>query len=151
MLNYTRNRLSVMTKEQQKHRGFTLVELMIVMAVMAIIAMIAVPAYNGYIEESRLTALRANVEHLRLALEDFFLENGTYATGNWLADGSDTSLETNIGWHPDGDGEVHNYAVTAGAACAINSCYSITVSSTIDTSATMTCDRSQTEGTFSCN
>jgi Tfp pilus assembly protein PilE len=124
---------------------------MIVMAVMAIIAMIAVPAYNGYIEESRLTALRANVEPLRLALEDFFLENATYATGNWLADGSDTSLETNIGWHPDGDGKVHDYAVTAGAACAITSCYSITVSSTVDDTATITCDRNQTDGTFSCN
>jgi prepilin-type N-terminal cleavage/methylation domain-containing protein len=131
--------------------GFTLVELMIAMAVMSIIAMIAIPAYNGYIEESRMTTLRANIEPLRLALEDFFLENATYATGNWLADGSDTSLETNIGWHPDGDGEVHDYAVSAGAACPITSCYAITVTSTIDTGATITCERNQTDGTFSCN
>jgi prepilin-type N-terminal cleavage/methylation domain-containing protein len=130
--------------------GFTLVELMITLAILSIIATIAIPTYFSYIEESRLGAARANAESVRLALEDFFLENGTYATGSWLADGSDTSLETNIGWHPDGDGGQYDYVVAAGAACAITSCYSVTVTSTADTSATITCNRNQATGTFSC-
>jgi prepilin-type N-terminal cleavage/methylation domain-containing protein len=142
-----------MMKDQQKHRGFTLVELLIAMAVMTILAAIAVPAYIGYVEESRITSARANVEPLRLALEDFFLENGTYAIGNWLADGSDTSLETNIGWNPDGDGGLYDYRVTAAAGptgCAITSCYTLTVTSTVDATATITCNRNQNLGTFSC-
>ncbi len=139
-----------MTKGQQKHRGFTLVELMIVLAILSVIGAIAIPMYIGYVEEGRLSAVRGNVEPLRLALEDFFLENGTYATGSWLADGSDTSLEANINWHPDGDGGLYDYVVAAGAACAITSCYSVTVTSTTDATATITCNRNQANGTFSC-
>jgi prepilin-type N-terminal cleavage/methylation domain-containing protein len=139
-----------MTKGLHRYPGFTLVELMITLAILSILGAIAVPMYIGYVEEGRLSAVRANVEPLRLALEDFFLENGTYQTGNWLADGSDTTLEDNIGWHPDGDGGLYDYVVTAGAACAITSCYSITVTSTADAAATITCNRNQTLGTFSC-
>lgn len=130
--------------------GFTLVELMIALAVLSIVAAIAIPSYMGYVEEGRMGSVRGNIEPLRLALEDFFLENGTYATGNWLADGSDTSLNANIGWHPDGDGDLYNYSVAVGACADIAQCYTLTVTSTLDATATITCNRNQTTGAFSC-
>jgi type IV pilus assembly protein PilE len=93
--------------------GFTLVELMVTIAVLAVIAALALPAYTGYIKESQLGAARMNADSLRLYLEDYRLDNGTYIVGG------DTSydkneLETNFGWRPDGDKAQYSYAVTAG-------------------------------------
>jgi type IV pilus assembly protein PilE len=140
---------------KQSHRalaGFTLVELMITLAIITILGAIAVPAYIGYIEEGKMSSVRGNIEPLRLALEDYFLENATYAVGTWKADKSDTSLDANIGWHPDGDGNIYDYTVTesADSGCTIATCYKLTVTNTTDTTATITCNRNQTKGTFTC-
>ena len=68
------------------NRGFTLIELMIVVAILAIISAIAIPAYTGYIKTAKLTEAQNNLAALRLAEEEFFLENNTYFGGaNTLA------------------------------------------------------------------
>ncbi len=90
---------------------------MIVIAVLTVLAGIAIPTYNNYIRESQLSTARMNVEPLRLALEDYWLDNSTYATINgqsWTPGGTKT-LETGpLGWRPDGDNDQYSYAVTAG-------------------------------------
>jgi len=130
-------------------KGYTLVELMIVVAVLSIIAAIATPIYNDYIREARLQAVRQNVEPLRLALEDYFLDNQTYVAGTWQPSGGQT-LESALGWRPDGDGDGYNYTVVAGAG-GIAGGYALTVTDINSTAATVTCTRDQAAGSFTCN
>lgn len=131
-----------------KQKGLTLIELMIVVAILAIISAIAIPVYQGYVLEAKIHAALQNSEPLRLALEDYFLENTTYIAGNWLPTGAQTLETGDLGWHPDGDSNQYNYTVVAGAS-GIASSYTLTVQS-IDGEATAQCDRDQTAGTYTC-
>ena len=133
----------------RSQRGFTLVEMMIVVAIIAILGAISIPLYNNYIETAQGGATRANVEALRLALEDHFLDNATYVEGEWIPSGANT-LETGpLGWHPDGDESNYNYRVTAGPT-GIATSYVISVTNRTNTSIATTCTRNQRAGTFDC-
>lgn len=99
--------------------GFTLIEIMIAVAIIAVLAGIAIPAYNDYIREARLGAVRMNVEPLRLALEDHWLDNGSYAAFKdkaWKPKAGVSTLFDDVGWRPDGDDDAFDYTVTAGDA-----------------------------------
>lgn len=104
----------------RRSNGYSLVELMIVAAILGILAMIAIPAYQGYIATGRQATARANIEPLRIAIEDYRLDNmaAGYTALNGLKwePGGTKTLETGVlGWKPDGDRDEFNYAVTATA------------------------------------
>ena len=63
-------------------KGFTLLELMITIAIIAILAAVSIPAYTGYIKTAKMTEAHDNLAALRLAEEEYFLENNKYFTGN---------------------------------------------------------------------
>jgi type IV pilus assembly protein PilE len=109
-----------------REAGITLIELMIVVAILAIISAIAIPAYQGHVREARLGTARANIDPLRLALEDYWLDNGTYADANGAewdpTDGTETLKTGSLKWKPEGDEDKVIYAVDA----SVNS-YTITV------------------------
>jgi type IV pilus assembly protein PilE len=98
--------------------GFTLVEIMIVVAILAIIAAIAIPAYNGYIREAKLGTAKANMETLRIFLEDTKLEDGSYVPGGGSGPATYANtgaVETAYNWSPDGDQDKYSYSVTASS------------------------------------
>jgi type IV pilus assembly protein PilE len=61
-------------------KGFTLIELMIVVAIVAILAAIALPSYSDYLRRGRVPEATSNLADVRVRLEQFFLDNRTFAT-----------------------------------------------------------------------
>ncbi|MGM0680275.1 MAG: type IV pilin protein [Pseudomonadota bacterium] len=126
-----------------KQTGFTLIELMIVVAILAIVTSIAIPAYNGYIATARNTEAHNNMAALRLAEEEYYLENNTYVAGEYDAGGTKTLSTGALGWSPsEPDAEQQfTYTVTAGSTGDIATSYEITAQGSGDkvpTSVTLT-------------
>lgn len=58
--------------------GFTLIEVMVTVVILAVLAAVAIPAYRNYISTSRNTEGWNNLAAIKLAQEEFFLENNRY-------------------------------------------------------------------------
>lgn len=104
-----------------KGRGFTLVELIIAVAILAVIAAIAIPAYEGYIRESRLGAMRMNLDTLRIAVEAFRLDSQNATYGNTTYTGV-AAISNQYGWKPEGDQGNYAYLVKATSAATPTFC-----------------------------
>jgi len=59
----------------KKPNGFTMVEVIIVVAIIAIMASIIVPKMSGARDSSKLTACKANLKHIAVAMELYANEN----------------------------------------------------------------------------
>lgn len=66
---------------KHKQLGMTLIEIIIALAILSIIAAIAIPSYTGYISTSRNVEGWNNLSALKLAEEEYFLENNKYFAG----------------------------------------------------------------------
>jgi Tfp pilus assembly protein PilE len=91
---------------------------MIAVAILAIIAAVAIPAYNGYIRESRLGAMRMNLDTLRIAVEAFKLDDTSSryrpAAGGpsyYFNVSGSTTIKAAYGWAPEGDNDAYGYTV----------------------------------------
>ena len=75
-----------MLRKENKEKGFTLIELMIVVAIIGILAAVAIPAYMTYIQKSRVTALVFPGMH---AIENsvglYYATNGALPTNGSIA------------------------------------------------------------------
>jgi len=60
------------------HRGFTLVELMIVVAIIGILAAIAIPQFSAYRTKAFNTAADSDLRNARTSLEAYYADNQGY-------------------------------------------------------------------------
>jgi len=68
------------TRKENKEKGFTLVELIIVMAILAVMAGIAVPRFGSTLDKSKKQAHNANVMMIEKAIELSALNGDTTVT-----------------------------------------------------------------------
>jgi prepilin-type N-terminal cleavage/methylation domain-containing protein len=97
-----------------KSQGFTLIELMIAVAILSVVAAIAIPAYNGYIRESRLGAMRMNLDTLRIAVEAYRLDSTAASYGTRTTYDKDV-ISASFGWAPEGDNNAYSYGLITTA------------------------------------
>ena len=103
-----------------KNHGFTLLEMMMVVGILSLLAALAIPAYNSYLMRGYMTEAQNNIAALKLAEEEFYIENNVY----FYANTTNADLKTASGdrWEATGrDGAVHfDYKVTvAGTSYTI--------------------------------
>lgn len=103
----------------QKQHGFTLMELMVTVAILAVVASIAIPAYNGYITTAKMSEAHNALAELKLAEEEYYLENNTYFSGI-----STSALSAY--WTPSEPSPNFDYKVVAGSTGSIATSYKIT-------------------------
>lgn len=65
---------------RHNHRGFTLIELMVVIVILGILAGLIVPRIMGRPEEARRMKAKVQVESIETALKLYKLDNGNYPT-----------------------------------------------------------------------
>ncbi len=90
---------------RRRHKGFSLIEIMIAVAILGIIGMVALPVYQNNIDTSKRAVLIENMESIRLFQEERRLDRGAYIAGTYdhnnpSASGGLTEL---IGWAPRTD------------------------------------------------
>jgi prepilin-type N-terminal cleavage/methylation domain-containing protein len=66
----------------RNHRGFTLVELMVVVIIVLVLAGIAVPVYIHYIQEGKKSEGYATIDAIVSGALVYFQKHGTYAGGD---------------------------------------------------------------------
>lgn len=92
---------------------------MIVIAIIAVITSIAMPLYNGYVETARRTEALNNLASLKLAEEEYFMENNSYFLG------ANVAALASYNWAPKEANADRNftYSVAAGSTGAIATSY----------------------------
>lgn len=91
----------------RRAKGFTLIEIMFVVALIAILAALAMPAYNGYINRSKIKTAQSDLAGLSLNFENRYQRMLAYPESDY----ADTAALSNLfgGWSPASDTDEFNF------------------------------------------
>ena len=84
----------MMSIKRQQHRGFTLIELMIVVAIIGILATVAIGAYQTYTIRAQVAEGLNMLGNIKVPLVDAFLNNGEAPRDRTEAGLSDNATDT---------------------------------------------------------
>lgn len=71
-----------MSQRRQSQQGFTLIEIMVVILILGLLATIVVQSLRGATDKAKRTKASADIAELRTALDRYYLDNGSYPTGD---------------------------------------------------------------------
>lgn len=98
----------------QKRNGFTLIEMMMVVALIAILAAVALPAYNGYVNRSKIKTAQADLVALSLNFENYYQRKLAYPTSDYA---NTAALKTAFpGWSPASNTTEFTFTTTGSSA-----------------------------------
>jgi type II secretion system protein G len=82
--------------ETKKDKGFTLIELLIVIVILGILATVVVFAVAGITDKGKVSACKADVKTVEVAVEAYYAQAGHYPTGvsSLLANGGTVTNPT---------------------------------------------------------
>jgi len=69
-------------KVMRNHKGFTLIEVLLVVVILGVMVMLAVPRLTGRGEKAKITLARVGIETIGSALKLYELDNGNFPTTN---------------------------------------------------------------------
>jgi len=115
---------------RNKINGFTLIELMITIAILGIVAAIAIPAYTGYIATARMAEATNNIAALKLAEEEYYLENNKYFYDTTDDNDNLATASGNLWSASKGEGGTVNFTYTVSGT---NPSYTITATGNANT------------------
>jgi type IV pilus assembly protein PilE len=107
-----------LTARRARHRGFTLIDLVIALAVIAILLRIALPSYQAYIVKSSRQAVQGELIALAQAEEKIFLNSNSYTssvTGAYTGQSSG-GLGVTAATSPSGSGKSKDDRYTISVA-----------------------------------
>jgi len=64
------------TKQDNRQRGFTLVELLLVLVILALIAGLVLPGIIGKAESAKAKAASSQISRIEMSVESFYLDTG---------------------------------------------------------------------------
>lgn len=118
----------------RQHRGFTLIEVMIVVAIVGILSAIAYPSYSEYIRRGHRADARAGLLQAQQYLERASTATGVYPTTlpDNLTWASDTTKRYTIGFVAGNTNAAFTLVATrkAGGAQATDRCGDFTITNT---------------------
>jgi general secretion pathway protein G len=71
-----------MKPRRQAQEGFTLIEIMVVIAIIGLLATLVVQSLRGATDRAKRTKAMADIAELKTALDRYYIDNGSYPTGD---------------------------------------------------------------------
>jgi general secretion pathway protein G len=71
-----------MTSRRQQQAGFTLIEIMVVILILGLLATLVVQSLRGATDKAKRTKAMADIAELKTALDRYYIDNGSYPTGD---------------------------------------------------------------------
>lgn len=114
---------------QQRHQGFTLIEIMVVVAIVGLLGALALPSYNEYLRRGHRTQARADLLQAQQWLERAATAAGTYPTAlpAELTGAGNSAKRYTIGFAPGNTNAAYTLTATPRGAQAADRCGTYTL------------------------